>query len=656
MALSPPGSAPSSLLRPLTVVELLDSARLAVQQNWAALYGAAAAGTLPLVLLLFAYFRWTGGLVQGTENSRVYGAAALWGLAMALAWSGHCLARGAVTSLALATLRGAEARPREAWRRAAGQWPTLVYAGLVPFAACWLAAGCLVLPGTWLMAGWWVARPVALEEGRPFGAALRRSWRLTTGHRGRAASLWCLFLLLWGVGLLNLHLGAHLLLAVASQLLGLDFSLLAAQLSLANQAYLTLLIASLLVLLDPLKCAADAAFYLDLRIRREGADLQERLAAMEQRPARAGNGAGGASAGSRTGAALGVLVLALAAVAPASAAPLERYLQQVRELRRQVEADPAGRRVDPRLVAELRQQLVALPDGQQLTVRNNWLPESLGRLRNGEPPQALLLRLEALERTMVGPGGNAPPASTARSPAGAPPTAAGDPRDHLQALLLEPEFQQLAERPELRELLGRFDARQARSWWDSFVRWLQQMLFRPANPPVQQPRAALPDLTAAAYVALAVAILFVLALLARWFVERPQAEDAAPAAPAAATPLTASATENALDHSADEWERFAAEWLSRGDVRQAVRALYLATLVHLHREGLIEYDRALTNWAYVRHFRGGDAGRNHLRALTRVFDAAWYGLREPSSEQLAEFREGARALGTPIPAGGNAHG
>jgi hypothetical protein len=127
-------------------------------------------------------------------------------------------------------------------------------------------------------------------------------------------------------------------------------------------------------------------------------------------------------------------------------------------------------------------------------------------------------------------------------------------------------------------------------------------------------------------------------------------------APTEAPPLEASATENALDHTVDEWELFAREWLGRGEVRQAIRALYLATLVHLHRERVIDYNRALTNWTYVRHFRGEAERKSILGRLTQVFDDVWYG-EHPCEEPLYHsFEQGVRALGTPAPAAGPLRG
>lgn len=543
--------------------------------------------------------------------------------------------------MALTDARGESGTWGAAWRSTWRHAGSNLYVGLVPFSAGWLAATCLAAPGLILALGWWVARPAVVEEDRSFAAALRRSWRLTEGYRGKALGLWVLFLLLWGLGVLNLHLLLQFLATTVAQLLGIDTSALQAQMRATNQVYPTLLGALTFILIDPLKTAADAVFYLDLRTRREGADLHQRLRAL------------------RT-AALSALVLAcLLAPARGFAIPLEGYRQRVHALRKQVAAAKKAEQVDPVAVADLRSQLVELPGGQKISVENEWLRDGVSGWQAGKNPgqekEALLRRLEGLERSLSG----LPAGSPAALPA-APPEIEIDPKAEVQKLLQEPEFQPLAERPELRDLLKNVQVQTRRNWWQSFWDWLQKHLFKPPDPKVQPPNWTPPDLSGLRVpflVLLGVVVLVVLALIVRWVVERPIRGEARKAVVAgAAPPLEASATENALDHTVDEWELFAQQWLSRGDLRQAVRALYLATLVHLHRERRIDYNRAFTNWVYVRQFRGEAEQKGTLQQLTRTFDEVWYGERECLEEQYRAFERGVRDLGTPAPAGGPARG
>jgi hypothetical protein len=286
-------------------------------------------------------------------------------------------------------------------------------------------------------------------------------------------------------------------------------------------------------------------------------------------------------------------------------------------------------------------------------VRNDWLDESLDEWRHGGDKAALERRLEALERSLGAPGSR-PHASSAAPPAAA--AAAVDAKGELRKILQAPEFQPLAERDELKNLIPKLNLK-TKNWWTGFADWLRNMLFRTRQPQVEAPHVKTPNLTLPIWILLGVIVLFVLALIVRWIMERPL--DDAPLRSAAvgeAPKLELSQTENALDHSVDEWELFAQQWLQRGDIRQAVRALYLATLVHLHRERRIDYNRAFTNWMYVRQFKGEPEACTTLRGLTQMSDEVWYGDRDLQADQYHTFEQGVRSLGTPAPAAGPARG
>lgn len=68
-----------------------------------------------------------------------------------------------------------------------------------------------------------------------------------------------------------------------------------------------------------------------------------------------------------------------------------------------------------------------------------------------------------------------------------------------------------------------------------------------------------------------------------------------------------------------------------GRHRDALRALYLATLVALDRRRLIDFDPALTNWQYIRQMSRGEPARARFVEFTRLFDHKWYG-DEPTTE------------------------
>ena len=623
-------------LRPLSTLEVLDAAWLILRRNWATMYASSGVGTAPLVLALMAYFHWLGTLVAGTENEVFYTGTLVWATGMAVGVVVNSLARGAVTSIALGETRGETVSMWAAWKHAGRRSLGIIYVGLVGFAAAWLASGCLVVPGVLLMMGWWVARPVAMTEAQPFGAALRRSWRLTTGYRDKALALWLLSVGLWAFTAVNLHLLLHFLLGSVAGVLGIDTGNITPHLQPQSQVYLTVLLAVAFVVVDPLKCCIDALLYVDLRIRREGADLEERLRDL------------------RTTAALTALVFALVLLpGRVNAATLEQYAQRVRSLRQQIAKAPSSDKLDPTAVAELRSQLVELPAGQKLSVRNEWLRDGVDGWKTPEDKAAILRRLDALERSL-GSGAARPSRPVPQQQTGVQAAPAPiDTKQALQQILAEPEFQPLAERSELRDLIKGVDLSKTKTWWQSFSDWIKKHLF-PQNPPpkTEPPRWNWQGGETIVYVLLGIVVLVLLAMLVKWILERPLREEALnTAAMGEAPPLEASATENALDHTVDEWEVFAQQWLGRGDIRQAIRALYLATLVHLHRERRIDYNRAFTNWIYVRQFRGEEGHKQTLRQLTRLFDEVWYGDRLCGEEQYRSFERGVRDLGTPAPVG-----
>src|SRR5262249_19252060 len=196
----------------------------------------------------------------------------------------------------------------------------------------------------------------------------------------------------------------------------------------------------------------------------------------------------------------------------------------------------------------------------------------------------------------------------------------------FKGVLARPEFQELADRPELGRLARELSPQRAGTWFEKMWRWIRTRLLRARPPrvrPVQLPNWDLRLGQRVLYGLLALAGALLLALILRALFLRWQERPSRRATPAAPPGLEDSHTENALDHTVDEWEQFAREWLRRGDLRQAVRALYLALLVELHERRQIDYNRAFTNWRYVREFNGQAEQRQALRWLTEVFDRVW---------------------------------
>ena len=84
---------------------------------------------------------------------------------------------------------------------------------------------------------------------------------------------------------------------------------------------------------------------------------------------------------------------------------------------------------------------------------------------------------------------------------------------------------------------------------------------------------------------------------------------------------------------------------SEGNLREAVRLVYIATLRTLRERGWIALEANRTNWEYQRLLsrRSSDLA-TLLRPATATFDRVWYGGREATSEDLLAVRESYRAL------------
>lgn len=157
-------------------------------------------------------------------------------------------------------------------------------------------------------------------------------------------------------------------------------------------------------------------------------------------------------------------------------------------------------------------------------------------------------------------------------------------------------------------------------------RWLDALLSDPdeGDPTaVAGPGASIP-LPGPAFF-LVVGVLFALAVALFLFLRH---ETPLPAAPTAAA--TAPKVEDPRERAPRDWLAQANALAEAGRYREALRALYLATLVALDRRQILSFDPTLTNWQYLRQIRDAPI-RSDFRELTRLFDHKWYG-HEPTDQ------------------------
>jgi hypothetical protein len=114
---------------------------------------------------------------------------------------------------------------------------------------------------------------------------------------------------------------------------------------------------------------------------------------------------------------------------------------------------------------------------------------------------------------------------------------------------------------------------------------------------------------------------------------------------AAAQPTVAMPDLTAPDITADQlpedgWLRLAQEMISRGELRLALRAFYLAGLAHLGEREAVRIERYKSNHDYERELLRRRPAAAELRAAfasaVRAFERVWYGAHDVTPETLDE--------------------
>lgn len=104
----------------------------------------------------------------------------------------------------------------------------------------------------------------------------------------------------------------------------------------------------------------------------------------------------------------------------------------------------------------------------------------------------------------------------------------------------------------------------------------------------------------------------------------------------------------------DDWLKLARELAGRGELRLAVRAMYLASLAHLGRRELVVIARFKSNRDYELELRRRARAWPDLQGAfaenVGSFDRAWYGMHEVNADSLQQFESNVqriRATGGP---------
>ncbi len=167
----------------------------------------------------------------------------------------------------------------------------------------------------------------------------------------------------------------------------------------------------------------------------------------------------------------------------------------------------------------------------------------------------------------------------------------------LREILARPEFQWEESQPIVMP-----------NWLDRIFTWLEQLTNRVVNATL--PYGRLPLIVTAVIVFL-VSLFFISRSLSRSLVREAQLE-------------AEGSESDGLLTSKGAFKR--AENLStQGDYRNAIRYLYLSSLLVLDEQGVMRYDRSRTNREYLRSVSSRPELANPLRDVIEVFDRVWYG-------------------------------
>jgi len=241
---------PATALHPRSATELIDASFQLLRRHYTQLVAAAVVALLPYILLVAV----AGG--RGPESPTAL-------LAVFAQYLCAALAEAAViVGASDAYLKGSVDISR-AITSTVQRLPAILVAGLLRGMATGLATLALIFPGIYVWLRTFAIIPAVVLEEKPASAAFRRSWDLS---KGEAWKVFVTLLLAW------------LIFVVLYFLLIMAAGTLASR----NERASSLLVAILLALVYPITGVVATLLYYDIRIRREGFDLE--LLAREEEP------------------------------------------------------------------------------------------------------------------------------------------------------------------------------------------------------------------------------------------------------------------------------------------------------------------------------------------------------------------------------------
>ena len=235
-------------LRPLSFGELLDGALVLLRRHFGLVLSiAVVCEGIPTAMDV--YIDLTGGASLNSGLSL---------LDRLLTLVGSVLVTGATVRVVSEAYLGRSPLFGDAMRFAGSRFGTILGANIMSGILTFLATLALVIPGIVVACGYSVAAEAAALESGSSSEALRRSWELTKGFRWKALGLGVV-----SIGLiLVVYVGAGVLGGILGGVMGgLDM-------------VLAVLGACVSLLIYPVISCVFTVFYYDLRVRKEGFDLE----------------------------------------------------------------------------------------------------------------------------------------------------------------------------------------------------------------------------------------------------------------------------------------------------------------------------------------------------------------------------------------------
>ena len=235
-------------LRPLSTGEILDGALILMRRNFGLLMSVAlVCQGIPTIMDI--YIELMGGGPQNPGLSL---------LDRLLTMVGGVLVTGATVHVVSEAYLGRTPTLGEAIRFAGGRFGAIFGANFISGFLTLLAMLAFIIPGIVVACGYSVSAPAAALESGSATEATRHSWALTKGFRWKALGLWAVTIVLF----LILYLAAGVLGGLAGALIG------------AADALLAVLGACVTLLIYPVISCVFTLFYYDLRVRKEGFDIE----------------------------------------------------------------------------------------------------------------------------------------------------------------------------------------------------------------------------------------------------------------------------------------------------------------------------------------------------------------------------------------------